>query len=135
VARLYGQQFDRAARERLGLSQSQCRLLGVLAASGDDAAMSQAELAQRLGLSAMAVGGLCDRMASAGWIRRRPHATDRRINLLHLEPRAGKALAQALEIGDDLNAAALAGLTGAERSQLLALLARVRESLLQEKAA
>jgi DNA-binding MarR family transcriptional regulator len=133
VARLYGQQFDRAARERLGLSQSQCRLLGVLAANGDEAAMSQAELAQRLGLSAMAVGSLCDRMASAGWIRREPHATDRRINLLHLEPRAGKALAKALEIGDGLNATALAGLSAAEKAQLLALLGRVREALLSEQ--
>ena len=92
VARLYGQRFDRAARDQLGLSQPQCRLLGVLSANGDDAAVSQAELAQRLGLSAMAVGSQCDRMASAGWIRREPHATDRRVNLLQLEPRATKAL-------------------------------------------
>lgn len=134
VARLYGQQFDRAAREQLGLSQSQCRLLGVLAAHGDDAAMSQAELAQRLGLSAMAVGSLCDRMASAGWLRREAHATDRRINQLHLEPRATKALARALEIGDALNARATSGLSAAERAQLLALLARAREALLDEKA-
>jgi DNA-binding MarR family transcriptional regulator len=134
VARLYGQQFDRASREQLGLSQPQCRLLGMLAANGDDAAMSQAELAQRLGLSAMAVGSLCDRMAAAGWIRREAHATDRRINLLYLEPRATKALAKALEIGDALNAKTLGGLTGAERTQLLALLAKARESLLSEKA-
>ncbi|MFC5496369.1 MarR family winged helix-turn-helix transcriptional regulator [Caenimonas terrae] len=134
VARLYGQRFDRAARDQLGLSQPQCRLLGVLAANGDDAAVSQAELAQRLGLSAMAVGSLCDRMASAGWIRREPHATDRRVNLLQLEPRAAKALARAMEIGDSLNARALSGLSAAERTQLLSLLAKVRDSLLNEQA-
>ena len=134
VARLYGQRFDRAAREQLGLSQPQVRLLGVLAANGDDAAMSQAELAQRLGLSAMAVGSLCDRMAAAGWIRREAHATDRRVNLLHLEARATKALGKALEIGDALNATALAGLTATERSQLLALLAKVRDTLRDEDA-
>ncbi len=134
VARLYGQQFDRAAREQLGLSQPQCRLLGVLAANGEDAPMSQAELAQKLGLSAMAVGSLCDRMAAAGWIRREAHATDRRVNLLQLEPRASKALAKAMEIGDALNAAATAGLTASERTQLLALLAKARESLLNDKA-
>jgi DNA-binding MarR family transcriptional regulator len=133
VARLYGQQFDRLAREQLGLSQSQCRLLGVLAANGDDVPMSQAELAQRLGLSAMAVGSLCDRMAAAGWIRREPHATDRRINELHLEPRAAKALAKAMDIGDALSARALDGLTAAERTQLLALLAKARESLANER--
>jgi DNA-binding MarR family transcriptional regulator len=72
-------------------------------------------------------------MASAGWIRREAHATDRRVNLLQLEPRATKALTKALEIGDALNAKALAGLTGAERNQLLDLLTRARESLSAEK--
>jgi DNA-binding MarR family transcriptional regulator len=135
VARLYGLQFDRQAREQIGLSQSQCRLLGVLAAHGEQVPMSQAELAQRLGLSAMAVGGMCDRMAAAGWIRREPHATDRRINELHLEPSAAKALSRAMEIGDALSAKALAGLSAAERTQLLALLARAREALVAEKSA
>lgn len=72
VARLYGQQFDRLAREEIGLSQAQCRLVGVLAAHEGDEPLSQTELAQRLGLSTMAVGSLCDRMATAGWIRREP---------------------------------------------------------------
>jgi DNA-binding MarR family transcriptional regulator len=135
VARLYGQQFDRAAREQLGLSQPQVRLIGVLAAHGDDAPLSQTDLAQRLGLSAMAVGSLCDRMASAGWIRREAHATDRRINVLQLEPRAAKALAKAMEIGDALSAKALGGLSAAERAQLLALLARARDALMNEKTA
>ncbi|MDB5945178.1 MAG: MarR family transcriptional regulator [Ramlibacter sp.] len=132
VARLYGQQFDRLAREKIGLSQAQCRLLGVLAAHGDGH-MSQAELAQRLGLSAMAVGGMCDRMASAGWLRREAHATDRRINQLHLEPSASKALSSAMDIGDALSARALAGLSSAERTQLLSLLDKARNALLEEK--
>ena len=133
VARLYGQQFDRLAREKIGLSQAQCRLLGVLAAHGDGR-MSQAELAQRLGLTAMAVAGMCDRMASAGWLRREPHPTDRRINELHLEPSAAKALASAMDIGDALSARALAGLSAAERTQLLGLLGKARDALLEEKA-
>lgn len=130
VARLYGQQFDRLAREEIGLSQAQCRLLGVLAAHGNETPLSQTELAQRLGLSAMAVGGLCDRMAAAGWIRREPSPTDRRINQLHLEPRAKKALTGALAIGDALSTRALAALSPAERAQLLALLGKARESLI-----
>ncbi len=134
VARLYGQQFDRAAREQLGLSHPQVRLLGVLATHGDASPLSQAELAQRLGLSAMAVASLCDRMAAAGWIRREPHATDRRINQLQLEPRAAKALTKAMELGDTLSAKALGGLSAAERAQLLALLARTRDALMDGKA-
>ena len=130
VARLYGQQFDRLAREQIGLSQAQCRLLGVLAAHDGDQALSQTELAQRLGLTTMAVASLCDRMAAAGWVRREPSDSDRRINRLHLQPRARKALAGALAVGDTLSTRALARLSAAERAQLLALLAKTRLQLI-----
>lgn len=129
VAKLYGELFDRLARERIGLSRAQCRLLGVLAMHNDERPMSQIELAHRLGLSAMGVAGLCDRMAAAGWIRRQPCASDRRVNEVHLEPRAEQALDAALTIGDSLHAQALAELTPAERNQLLTLLGKARVSL------
>jgi DNA-binding MarR family transcriptional regulator len=131
VARQYGQQFDRAAREKLGLSQAQVRLLGVLAAHEDEQALSQADLAQRLGLTPMGVASLCDRMAAAGWIERRPRADDRRINELHMAPSARKAMEKAMAIGDDLTTGTLAGLSAAERTQLLALLGKAREGLLR----
>lgn len=130
VSRLYSQQFDRLARERLGLSQAQCRLLAVLAWHEGAAPLSQAELAQKLGLTAMAVAGMCDRLAAAGWIERRAHPEDRRVNHLHIKPAARKALEQALAIGDELSARTLAGLGAAERTQLLALLAKAREGLI-----
>ncbi|MFM9924986.1 MarR family transcriptional regulator [Variovorax sp. H27-G14] len=129
VAKLYGEEFDRLARERIGLSSAQCRLLGVLAMHDEDEPLSQAELAQRLGLTPMAVAGLCDRMAAAGWIRREPSATDRRVNKIHLEPSAEKALDAALSISDGLNARVMAVLSQAERVQLLSLLTKVRGSL------
>jgi DNA-binding MarR family transcriptional regulator len=130
LSRLYSQQFDRAARERLGLSQAQCRLLAALAWHAGEDPLSQAELAQKLGLTAMAVAGMCDRLAAAGWIERRAHPDDRRVNHLHIKPAARKALERAMVIGDDLSARALAGLSAAERAQLLALLGKAREGLL-----
>lgn len=130
VGRQYSQQFDRLARERLGLSQAQCRLLAALAWHEGAQALSQAELAQKLGLTAMAVATMCDRLAEAGWIERRPHPEDRRVNRLHIKPSARKALEKALAIGDELTGRALAGLTAAQRTQLLALLAKAREGLL-----
>ena len=129
VGRLYSQQFDRLAREKLGLSQAQCRLLWVLATHDGDEALSQSELAQKMGLTPMAVAGLCDRMAAAGWIERRPHPEDRRVNRLHIKPAARKALERALAIGDELTAQALSGLTAAERTQLIALLGKARQEL------
>lgn len=130
VAKLYGEHFDRLARERIGLSRAQCRVLGVLAMQGDEAPLSQVELAQRLDLSAMAVGGLCDRLEAAGWVRRQTHPTDRRIREVHLAPSAEKALDAALSISDGLQARALAGLTPEERAQLVALLGKARQGLL-----
>src|SRR6476469_1484968 len=85
LGRLYSQKFDRLARERLGLSQAQCRVLVMLASEGG-AELSQAELAQRMGVTPMAIASLCDRMAAAGWIERVPSPTDRRVNLLKARP-------------------------------------------------
>jgi DNA-binding MarR family transcriptional regulator len=130
VGRQYSQQFDRLARERLGLSQAQCRLLAALAWHEGEEPLSQAELAQKLGLTPMAVATMCDRLAAAGWIERRAHPEDRRINHLHIKPTARKALERAMGIGDELTARALAVLTAAERSQLLSLLAKARQGLM-----
>ncbi|RUR70158.1 MarR family transcriptional regulator [Variovorax sp. 375MFSha3.1] len=132
VGKLYSEEFDRLARERIGLTSAQCRLLGALAMHGDEEEpLSQAELAQRLDLTPMAVAGLCDRMAAAGWIRREPSPTDRRVNRIHLEPSAEKALDSALSISDGLNARVMSVLSQAERAQLLVLLARVHGSLVE----
>jgi len=130
VARQYSQQFDGLARERLGLSQAQCRLLGALAWHEGEVPLSQAELAQRLGLTPMAVATMCDRLAAAGWIERRPHPEDRRINHLHIKPAARQALESALAIGDELTGRVLGGLSAAERTQLLSLLGKARQALL-----
>ena len=130
VSRQYSQQFDRLSRERLGLSQAQCRLLAALAWHEGEAPLSQSELAQKLGLTAMAVATMCDRLAAAGWIERRAHPEDRRINQLHIKPAARKTLDRALAIGDELTGRALAGLSASERTQLLSLLARAREGVI-----
>ncbi len=129
VGKLYSEEFDRLARERIGLTSAQCRLLGALAMHDEDEPLSQAELAQRLDLTPMAVAGLCDRMAAAGWIRREPSPTDRRVNRIHLEPSAEKALDAALSISDGLNARVMSVLSQAERAQLLGLLGKVHGSL------
>jgi DNA-binding MarR family transcriptional regulator len=130
AARLYSQQFDRLAREKLGLTRAQCQLLAVLAAHEGSDALSQTELAQRMGITPMGVASLCDRMAAAGWIERRAHPEDKRVNRLHVKPSARKALERALAISDELTTQALAGFSAAERSQLTSLLARARQNLL-----
>ena len=128
VAKLHGEHFDRAARERIGLSRAQVRLLGAVAMRGE--AVSQAELATAMGLTPMGVASLVDRMEAAGWVERRASATDRRVNEIHLLPRAETALDEALAVSDALQARALATLSAAERRTLIALLQKARSGLL-----
>ena len=66
VGRLYGRQFDQLSREELGLSRAQCRLLGQVATSDGGQAPTQAELAQHLDLTPMAVATLVDRLEIGG---------------------------------------------------------------------
>jgi len=130
VAKLYGEHFDRLARARIGLSRAQCKLLGVLAMHGDDPPLSQAELAQRLGLSAMGVATLCDRMEAAGWIRREPAENDRRVKRIRLQSPAMQALDKAIAISDAIQAGGLAALSAEERAQLVMLLGKARSGLM-----
>jgi DNA-binding MarR family transcriptional regulator len=129
VGRLYGRRFDQLSRQQLGLSRAQCRLLGVLASHEGERPLSQAELADRLDLTAMGVASLCERMETAGWIRRSTSPTDRRINEIELQPRAMEALDAALVIGDRLQSEVLATLDGEDRERLLVLLRRVHANL------
>jgi DNA-binding MarR family transcriptional regulator len=128
VGRLYGRRFDQLARQQLGLSRAQVRLLGVLAMHEGEP-LTQAAIADRLDLSAMTVAGLCDRLEAAGWIRRRPSPTDRRANEIDLQPQARDALEQAMAIGDAVTTHALAGLNTAEQRQLLELLRKAHANL------
>ncbi len=130
VAKLHGAHFDRLARERMGLSLAQCRLLWALAHPEQPEPLSQAALAQRLETSAMAVATLCDRMEAGGWIRREPSPSDRRVKLIHATPRALDAMDQALAISDEVLAHGLVNLSADEQAQLMALLAKAREGLL-----
>lgn len=128
VARIYGRHFDKLAREQLGLSRAQCRLLGAL--SMRDGPLSQTALADKLDLTPMAVGSLCDRMETAGWIRRQSSTTDRRVNEIHLEPKAQAALEAALAISDSIQLGVMTGMSATERKQLLALLNKAHVNLL-----
>lgn len=129
VGRLYGRRFDQLARERLGLSRAQIRLIGALASHGADEPLSQAALAERLDLTAMGVASLVDRMEAAGWVRRIAHPTDRRVNGVQLQPHALEVLDDAVAVADEVQAHALAGLSAAERAQLIALLRRAHANL------
>lgn len=134
VAKLYGEHFDQLARARLGLSRAQCKVIGTLAMHGEETPLSQVELAQQMGLSAMAVTTLCERMEAAGWLRRETPPHDRRTRWVHLQDKAHAALDKALAISDEVQKYGLAELDAAERAQLVALLQKAHAGLLKWQA-
>ena len=129
VGRLYGRQFDQLSRAEVGLSRAQCRLLGQVAYSRPGHPPTQAELAQNMDLTPMAVATMVDRMAAAGWITRTPSATDRRANVIGLQPQAEAALAKAIAVSDRVQDGALAGFSAEERRLLMSMLQRVMANL------
>lgn len=135
LSRVYAHRFDERARSRLGLSQAQCRLLYVLAAHEGASPLSQSVLAERVGVSAMAIATMCERLEAGGWISRQASRTDRRVNELRILPKAQKALQEALQIGDRLTLQVLSPLSAPERKQLLQMLARIRTQLISADAA
>jgi MarR family transcriptional regulator, lower aerobic nicotinate degradation pathway regulator len=101
---------------------------GVLVALGDFGALSQQQLADRLGADKSHVVRLIDQLEQRGLITRAADPTDRRRHRIELTP-AGRALLQAVTpIAEEVEAAHLKALSAAERRTLASLLQRVLES-------
>lgn len=126
IARLLGVQFDRRARQGLELSRAQCRVALYLSKYGE---MNQAKLAELLEVTPMTVARMLDRMEEAGWVARVQDPNDRRALSVRATPKAERVLADAMKLGDEITAVALAGLSAAERRALVALLRRIRGNL------
>jgi DNA-binding MarR family transcriptional regulator len=86
---------------------------------------SQQAVADQLQIPPSTMVALVDHLERQGWLERRPDPTDRRTRQLHLTQRGGEVLDRAMRLGDQWEHQICAGLSGAERDQLLGLLARV----------
>jgi MarR family transcriptional regulator, lower aerobic nicotinate degradation pathway regulator len=118
------QRFRQAIVDALdgsGLNPGQVAVLGALSAARG---LSQSELTTVTGIEKSSMVLMIDALEAAGWVRRRPHETDRRAHALELTAR-GRQRLQA--IGPRLQAAEdglMAALTPAQRRTFLALLQR-----------
>ncbi|MDP9065305.1 MAG: MarR family transcriptional regulator [Pseudomonadota bacterium] len=81
TARAWRQAVDRRLR-RLGMSQASWLAIAVTAKARG--ALSQSELADRLGVEGASVVAMADRLVKAGLIRREPSRTDRRVKRIVL---------------------------------------------------
>ena len=125
VSRLYAAVFERFARE-LGLTLSQCKVLGHLARNEG---ISQARLAELSDTDPMTLVRILDRMQQDQWVERRPDPSDRRAHRLYLRETARPVLNRMWKIADQCREEVLVSLNTAEREQLMGMLERLHETL------
>jgi DNA-binding MarR family transcriptional regulator len=74
---------------KFGLTDAQFNILMILKDSGGKG-LSQQELSEQLIVTKSNMVGLVDRLERAGYVARKPHATDRRFNQIVLTSEGGK---------------------------------------------
>lgn len=125
VARLLRTAFDRRVR-RLGLTRSQWLVINRLHRRPG---ATQSELAEMLEVEKATAGRMVDRMEKKGWVVRRPDASDRRVNRLHLTEEADLIQLQLAQIADRTVDDALALLSAPDREQFSEWMRRVKSQL------
>jgi DNA-binding MarR family transcriptional regulator len=121
MARLFAHELHRRIRA-FGLAPAQfMTLLELWERDG----LTQAELVARLDVEQATMANTLARMERDGLVLRRPHPEDRRAQQVFLTDRARALEGPAKEAAGAVNAAALDGLSAAERRAFLDLAARV----------
>ena len=117
VARRFGERLA-----PLGLEQRQA---GMLVRLAENDGRSQQAIAELIGVNATRMVFLTDELERMGLVERRRNPADRRSHALHLTEAGTAMLARVREVTAAHESEIAAGLTGAEREQLLELLRRL----------
>jgi DNA-binding MarR family transcriptional regulator len=126
VGRLRRIVVDRALRP-LGITRSQWWVLAFLSRRDG---MTQTALAADLDLTKVAIGGLVDRMESAGFIERRNDATDGRARRVFLTKSGVRLVNTIRETVDEVEKEILAGVPDAELQRSAKALLKIKETLI-----
>ncbi len=110
-----------SALEPLGIEPRDFGALTALEATGP---VSQAELARHLGVSGASMVQIVDDLEHRGLLERRRLATDRRTQVLHVQPGVSAVLAEAGALADEMGDRILSGLSKARAKRLVVLLQR-----------
>jgi MarR family transcriptional regulator, transcriptional regulator for hemolysin len=109
----------------MGLSQAKWRTLMHLSIAQD--ALTQAEIAARLGVEEPTVVTLLHRLEREAWITRANSPHDRRCKMVLLGQRAQRVIAQINATADKLRHELLAGIPQSDLQTCMRALARIRE--------
>lgn len=129
VMRLMRLAFDQRMRVT-GLTGSTWRVVAYLSRQDGQ---TQAELADRLEISRVALGETVDRLERSGHVERRADLTDRRKWRVHLTPLSQDLLPRIFATADDLRDECFSDLREEDVAQLRNSLKQIRERLLSMK--
>src|SRR5262245_42996601 len=124
TARAWRQKLDERLKP-MGLSQAKWRTLMHLSLAGD--ALTQTEIAARLGVEEPTVATLLHRLEREDWITRSNSPRDRRCKLVLLGRRAQQVIAQINSSAGTLRHELLAGVPNSDLQTCMKVLSRIRE--------
>jgi MarR family transcriptional regulator for hemolysin len=131
VSRMLRENF-RTTTPELGLTLAQARVLLHLSRNEG---ISQVALSAILEVQPITLMRQIDRLEKAGLIERRAHPSDRRAQQLYLMPRSQPLLQKIFDKSAERQDQLMAGLSEAEREQLVSSLLRIKANLSQMAAA
>ena len=121
----------RTAEAGLGLTTGEGRVLLNVRRTGP---IRQNLLAERLGVEAMTLSGLVDRLESKGYVERQPDPADRRAKLVTLTEAGTEVVARLEPIAASIRADAALGIDPDDWQRLLVALRTARANLLASRA-
>jgi MarR family transcriptional regulator for hemolysin len=123
TARAWRLKLD-ARLKPMGLSQAKWRTLLHLSIAPE--ALTQAQIAERLGIEQPTLVTLLHRLESDGWVRRANASHDRRCKIVRLGRRAQNVIAQINAAANELRHELLAEIAAPELQTCIKVLARIR---------
>ena len=111
-----------------GLTRVQWQALGGLKRHGP---LTQTALADIMEVETATVARLIDRLEAAGWIERKPDASDRRVKLVYMTEKVHRIMDDLGVIGQKLRDDMLIDLSENERDTLAELLTTIKSRLIR----
>lgn len=124
TARAWRMKLDQRLKP-MGLSQAKWRTLLHLSLAGD--ALTQAEIAERLGIEQPSLVTLLHRLENEGWIIRRSSLHDRRCKMVFLGQRAQRVISQINAAAEKLRHELLENVSAADLRTCVRVLAQICE--------
>ncbi len=135
VSRMRRTLFDEVMKSR-GVTRSQWSVLANLTRAERNDGMMQVDLSRIMDVGKVTIGGLIDRLESAGLVERRLDANDRRARRVFITDKGYEVIAEMQKAGTKLNKSILKGVSAEHmritENALATVKANIRQLLLEE---